>query len=202
MRYGRGVNGRPPTAACKGACVYKKACLRSVFHIAICGIFVPVCHRCQRADRAGGIHVGLIFYQLFYQVYGNHLIVTKMFLLYRRRREKLKNDFLGNQLQDRPSSPCAKTILILVKSKGAYLLKLKAGNYAPAQYLSNPQNRQPELPSDSNGKNTYFLISPNNWIIFSPRLPTTTPQSPALTGRCRQRRQSATTPAGARASRG
>jgi hypothetical protein len=27
MRCGRGVNGRPPTAACKGACVYKNACL-------------------------------------------------------------------------------------------------------------------------------------------------------------------------------
>ena len=61
MRCGRGVNGRPPTAACKGACVYKNACLPCFFHFAECCIFVHVCRRCQRADRAGGFHVGLIF---------------------------------------------------------------------------------------------------------------------------------------------
>ena len=62
MRCGRGVNGRPLTAACKGACVYKNA-KPSESHIlfAPAGIFVHVCRRCQRADRAGGIHVGLIF---------------------------------------------------------------------------------------------------------------------------------------------
>ena len=62
MRCGRGVNGRPPTAACKGACVYKNA-KPSESHIlfALVGIFVHVCRRCQRADRAGGFHVGLIF---------------------------------------------------------------------------------------------------------------------------------------------
>ncbi len=62
MRCGRGVNGRPPTAACKGACVYKNA-KPSESHIlfALAGIFVHVCRRCQRADRAGGFHVGLIF---------------------------------------------------------------------------------------------------------------------------------------------
>jgi len=61
-RGGRGVNGRPPTAACKGACVYKDA-KPSESHIlfALAGIFVHVCRRCQRADRAGGFHVGLIF---------------------------------------------------------------------------------------------------------------------------------------------
>ena len=37
------------------------------FLFAPAGIFVHVCRRCQRADRAGGIHVGLIFCQLFYQ---------------------------------------------------------------------------------------------------------------------------------------
>ena len=31
------------------------------FLFALAGIFVHVCRRCQRADRAGGIHVGLIF---------------------------------------------------------------------------------------------------------------------------------------------
>ena len=31
------------------------------FLFAPAGIFVHVCRRCQRADRAGGIHVGLIF---------------------------------------------------------------------------------------------------------------------------------------------
>ena len=61
MRCGRGVNGRPPTAACKGACVYKNACLPCLFPFANSCIFVHVCRRCQRADRAGGIHVGLIF---------------------------------------------------------------------------------------------------------------------------------------------
>ena len=38
-----------------------------IFLFAPAGIFVHVCRRCQRADRAGGIHVGLIFWQLFYQ---------------------------------------------------------------------------------------------------------------------------------------
>ena len=61
MRCGRGVNGRPPTAACKGACVYKNACRQRIFPFANSCIFVHVCRRCQRADRAGGIHVGLIF---------------------------------------------------------------------------------------------------------------------------------------------
>ena len=61
-RGGRGVNVRPPTAACKGGCVYKNA-KPTVSYIlfAPAGIFVHVCRRCQRADRAGGFHVGLIF---------------------------------------------------------------------------------------------------------------------------------------------
>ena len=39
----------------------KMQSLRSQILFAPAGIFVHVCRRCQRADRAGGFHVGLIF---------------------------------------------------------------------------------------------------------------------------------------------